>query len=156
QVLPLVRYERSNPVPPDPRSPARLRILVANVLVENAQYTKLARLIEREQPDVVALVEVSQDWLWGLSKIRQRFPYRVEAPYGAMGMSLWLRAPPQSVDPPLRLVSDGWPILHATLDLDGRECHLWLAHPLSPIRRMGQHRGNPELAALAEEVRRTG
>src|SRR5205823_5997340 len=30
QTIPLFRYDGPNPVPPDPRSPARLRLLVAN------------------------------------------------------------------------------------------------------------------------------
>src|SRR5437764_460502 len=35
QSLSLWRYASPNPVPPDPRSPQRLRILMANVLVDN-------------------------------------------------------------------------------------------------------------------------
>src|SRR3954451_11902377 len=38
QVLPLVRYAGRNPVGPDPRSPDRLRVLLANVRYDNTNF----------------------------------------------------------------------------------------------------------------------
>jgi endonuclease/exonuclease/phosphatase (EEP) superfamily protein YafD len=63
QVEPLVRYQGGNPVPADPTSPNRLRILLANVLVDNPDHQRLIQLVRKERPDVLALVEVSHDWL---------------------------------------------------------------------------------------------
>jgi endonuclease/exonuclease/phosphatase (EEP) superfamily protein YafD len=155
QAAPLVRYQGANPIPPDPRSPARLRILMANVLYKNPDRRSLVRLIRRERPDIVALVELSDDWLADLADVRQDYPYRLEAPAGGQGLSLWFREPPRSLDGPERLTPEGWPLLHATFDFAGRTRHLWLVHPASPTQSAGQRPAARELAALAVRVGRT-
>jgi endonuclease/exonuclease/phosphatase (EEP) superfamily protein YafD len=152
QLGPLFRYSGTNPVPPVPRTGDRLRLLVANVFVDNHRFRELARLIERERPDVVGLVECSQDWLDGLQQVRAEFPYRVEAPDGARGLALWFRRPPLAADRPERLRPDAWPILHARVSLADRPLDLWLVHPHSPIHRKAMRSGNPELAAIGERV----
>ncbi len=45
-----------------------------------------------------------------------------------------------------------WPFLHASFEFEGRTRHLWLIHPSLPFAR----RNTPELATLAERIRRTG
>jgi endonuclease/exonuclease/phosphatase (EEP) superfamily protein YafD len=156
QTVPLLQYAGENPVQPDPRSPARLRIVMANVLVWNRDFDALARLIERERPDVVGLVEVDADWIKGLAQLHPQYPYRLDVPFGAMGLALWFRDRPVLMEPPRVLVKGGWPVLHAVIDFGGQTRHLWLAHPCSPLRRLGRPPGQAELMALAEEVRRSG
>ena len=89
-----------NPVPPDSGSPTRLRVLVANVLVENEEPDALIALIRRERPDVVGLIEVSSRWLTMLEPVRSEFPYRYEYPFDddGRGLALWLRREPISVE----------------------------------------------------------
>jgi endonuclease/exonuclease/phosphatase (EEP) superfamily protein YafD len=152
QAIPLFRYMGPNPVPPDPRSSARLRLLMANLFVENARYDALVRLIQRERPDIVGLVEFTSQWREGLAEVREEFPYRVEAPFGSMGLALWFREPPLKTDPPEWLLAEGWPFFHAEVEFAGRPRHLWLIHPKSPLDR----RGVRELGALADRVRWTG
>lgn len=152
QAIPLFHCMGPNPVPPDPRSSARLRLLMANLFVENARYDALVRLIRREHPDIVGLVEFTPEWRDGLAEVRAGFPYRVEAPFGPMGLALWFREPPLKAGPPEWLLAEGWPSLHAEVGFAGRPRHLWLVHPKWPFGR----RGVPELAALADRVRWTG
>ncbi len=155
QAAALLRYERTNPVPPDPRSNERLRVLMANVMADNADYEDLARLIQRERPDVVGLVEYTPLWRSGLRAVREEFPYRMEAPGGGDGLALWFREPPLTMEPAECLEPGAWPVLHATFRFAGRTRHLWLVHPRSPLKREAMRPGNPELAALAERVRDT-
>jgi endonuclease/exonuclease/phosphatase (EEP) superfamily protein YafD len=152
QAIPLFRYSGPNPVPPAPNPAARLRIVMANLLVDNTDYDALARLIRRERPDVVGLVEFSPEWRDGLAGVRAEFPYRVEAPYGTLGLALWFREPPRKTGPPEWLLPMGAPFLHAEVDFDGQPCQLWLVHPRTPLIR----RGVPELAALAGRFASTG
>ena len=150
-----LRYEWSNPVPPDPASSERLRFLVANVLFDNDRYEELAGLIAQENPDIVGLVEYTHEWQKGLWSASASYPYRVEAPAGSKGLALWFRERPLVAEPPATLRSGAWPTLHAKISLGGRPCDLWLVHPHSPVRSRGMESGNPELAALADRVGQT-
>jgi endonuclease/exonuclease/phosphatase (EEP) superfamily protein YafD len=152
----LLRYQGPNPVGPDPHSSDRLRVVMANVLVDNHNYESLAALITRERPDVVGLVEVTTAWLAGLAEVRSEFPYRVDYPLGNRGISLWFRQQPLSLDRPEVLATDGNAMVHATFLLGGQVRHLWLVHPSNPLGHRGRRTSNAELAALAERVASTG
>jgi endonuclease/exonuclease/phosphatase (EEP) superfamily protein YafD len=151
QVEPFWRYAGSNPVRPDGHGRARLRLLMANVLAENTRYGDLERLIRQERPDIVGLIEVTSEWIAGLSEVRVEYPYRVEAPGGASGLVLWFRERPETIDSPAQPLPGGAPFVHAEFTFAGRRRHLWLIHPTMPFAR----KGRPELPALAALVGRT-
>ena len=155
QVGPLVRYSGSNPVPPDPNAPERLRVLVVNVLHDNRQVEDLAQLIRAEAPDVIGIIEYSPEGRAALAEVRAAYPYRQEFAKGASGIALWSRMAPRSLDPPEWLNGRGNCVLHATFDFAGAVRHVWVVHPVSPLYRLGE-RGNPDLTALARRVRETG
>jgi endonuclease/exonuclease/phosphatase (EEP) superfamily protein YafD len=155
QVGPVVRYEGTNPVPPAGGSPERLRILLANVLYKNVDHGELARLIRAEQPDIIGLVEYTSAWGRALKEIRREYAYAREYPAGQSGLALWFRHPPKSIDWPEWLVDGRNPIVHATFDFGGRERHIWVVHPTSPMFQWNHQAGNPELAAIAKRVAAT-
>ena len=152
QAEPILRYSLPNPVQPANTSGPRLRILMANVLVDNDNYAALASLIRDVRPDVVGLVEVSEEWIAGLADVAKEYPYRLEAPDGPRGLALWFKQPPIRIDPPARPTIEGWPYLHATFSFAGKTRQLWLLHPASPTRRWGRFRGFPELDAIADRI----
>ena len=157
QTLPIVRYSGSNPVPPDPSSTARLRIVLSNILCENVHYEGLERLLRAERPDIVALVEFAPGWSNALASIRAEYPYRVEYPAGASGLALWFKEKPIAIGVPERLVQDGQPVIHARFVFAGKTRELWLVHPRSPLSfRRFLKRGNAEMDAIAARVRETG
>ena len=129
----------------------RLRVLMANVLAENTRYADLDRLIRRERPDIVGLVEVTPEWLAGLAGIRAEYPYRVEAPDDTTGLALWFRERPTVIDPPVRPLPGASPVIHAEFRFAGRPRHLWLIHPDMPFTR----KGRPEIPALGALIGRT-
>ncbi len=145
-------YDGPAPRPRPASSAPRLRILVANVFVENRDFGPLIALIRKERPDVVGVVEFAEEWSDGLAPIRDDYPYRYEYPAGAQGLALFFREKPEEVDPPRVASPEGWPFLRATIDFAGRKRQLWLVHPSSPMRRLGRYSGFPELDALAETV----
>ena len=156
QFVPLFRYAGSNPVPPDPKAPERLRILMLNVLTTNLRHDEVIRLIRRENPDVVGLVEFTPLWSRGLAEVRESYPHHIDAPGGASGLALWFREPPRTLDPPERLTPDDFPFLHAAFDFAGRTRQLWIVHPRQPLSPKARRSGNPELAALADRVHEIG
>lgn len=150
QAAPLARYAGSNPIRADARAPERLRVLMANLWVDNTRYEDLERLIRRERPDIVGLVELTPEWVAGLAAIRDEFPYRVEAPTGTSGLALWFREPPRVIDPPAPPLPGASPFLHAEFTFAGRPRHLWLVHPTMPFVR----KDRAELPALAALIGR--
>ncbi|MDR3636772.1 MAG: endonuclease/exonuclease/phosphatase family protein [Isosphaeraceae bacterium] len=156
QAAAVFRYAHSNPAIPDPNSHERLKVLMANVFVENNRYEDLARLIRQEQPDIVALVEYSHAWQEGVDAIRKEFSEVAEFPDGAAGLALWFRRPPRSISPATRLRGGDRPFLHASFEFAGSERHLFLLHPRQPFDLLSRQPGNPELAALGREIKRVG
>lgn len=153
QAWPLVHLWGPDPVRPDPRSGERLRVLVANVQLDNVEYGRLAEWIGRERPDLVALIEFTPDWRTGLEDVRRAYPYRVESPTGADGLALWSRRPLRSGGP-IRASAEGWPALPAELDFAGRPLRVWVVHPSPPVWRRGRFVGFPELDALGAWIGR--
>lgn len=153
QLAPILRFNGMNPVPPDPKSTNRLRLLMVNVLFENEDYEAVARLIREEKPDVIGLVEFTAAWGEGLRSIRDEYPYGTEYSNGRpSGVALWFREKPLSIDPPTWPVPRRNPMLHATFKFAGKARHLWLVHPTSPLLRRVWQAGNPEIDAIALRV----
>lgn len=144
---------RPNPVRPASDEMRPLRVLMINVLFENNRCDQIADLIEREQPDVVGMVEFTRECSIALSRLHDRYPYRVEWPDGASGLALWFRERPIRLELPELLVPRRNPVLHATFEYAGRPRELWLVHPTSPMWRTWLP-GNPEVAAIARVVGR--
>jgi endonuclease/exonuclease/phosphatase (EEP) superfamily protein YafD len=154
QVYAICHLFGPNPVPPDPRSPSRLRILAANVLHTNASSEALVRWIRDERPDVIGLVEFSSSWQRALAAahLEDEYPYRYECPHEAEGLALYFRQRPLWIGQLEQPVPGANPVLPATLTLEGRPLSLWLVHPASPIARHGRARGRGEAMALARRV----
>jgi endonuclease/exonuclease/phosphatase (EEP) superfamily protein YafD len=156
QVDPLFRYDGSNPVPPDPRSTGRLRVLMANVFEDNRDFEALARLVREEEPDIIGLVEFSHAWVEGMERVglHREYPFFFEYPNGARGLALFFRRPPRFVGVPERLVPEGNPILEAGVDFDGRPLRIWLVHAPNPLGPRGWRVGDADLSALSDRVGR--
>lgn len=148
------RYTRPNPVVPAANSSARLKVLMANVLLDNDRYQDLARLIRRERPDIVGLVEYTDSWQANLEDMRAEFACAAEYPAGASGLALWFRRAPVKVDPPARLRPSDRPFLHAQFEFAGHTRDLWLIHPRQPLDPVTHHAGNRELAAIGDWIGR--
>ena len=151
QAWPLLAYWGPNPVPADPAAPERFRVLLANVLFDNANPAELADLIRSEAPDAVVIVEFNDDCRRALAGVAGEFPFRTELPSGASGLALWFRRAPASMDPPRQLVGGRNAVLRATFDFAGKPRRLWAVHPTSPLWRAGEP-GNPEITAIAHDV----
>jgi len=137
--------------PRESAGPAQVRVLVANVLTSNLQRERLLGLIEREQPDVIALVEVDDHWLAALRPLEATYPYRVvETRDDNFGVALFSRRPltEQAIVHPGAFEL---PVIDVRL---GGDCplRLVLAHPPPPISRAYAEVRNEMLSELATRV----
>jgi endonuclease/exonuclease/phosphatase (EEP) superfamily protein YafD len=142
---------------PDPADPT-LRLLVANVWYPGHDYAPLLDLVEREKPDVVALIELTEDWAEGVSSGLAAYRHRtLQAQSGAYGIGIYSRVPLK--DARIVYPAAGWPaVARASVTVDARSVELFVVHGPAPIRRAvaARHRdfmrGLGTLAADAGET----
>lgn len=110
-----------------------VRLLYANVLMENRASQRLKEMIREMAPDLVLAVEADAWWQAELACLRESHPYAVEHPRdNTYGMLLFSRL--ELVGPQVKfLVQDDVPSIHAGLRLAGGALvQLRCLHPRPP------------------------
>jgi len=125
-----------------------LTLLLANVLSSNTEFERLFDLLDEEDPDVIALLEVSPNWLVELDALRSDYPYSyAEARDGNFGIALFSRLPITSVEhvdsPPF-----GYPTIFASLTVGEELLHLVATHSMIPVSRTFFEARNEQLESL--------
>jgi endonuclease/exonuclease/phosphatase (EEP) superfamily protein YafD len=133
-----------------------LRLLIANVLQDNREHHRLLAAVQREQPDLVLLVEVDEEWARALGVLDAAYPHRVSRVLdNCYGMALYSRLPLHEVKVAF-LVQDDIPSIHARFALsDG--AHVWLhaihPRPPEPLRDQDSAPRDAELMKVAKAIR---
>jgi endonuclease/exonuclease/phosphatase (EEP) superfamily protein YafD len=148
-----VQVERSR----DPAPASRLRLLIANVLMENTRHDLLLRVIGETDPDVVLAVETDGGWARALEPLAERYPHVVRQPQdNYYGLMLFSRLP--LVRPRIEfLVQDDIPSVHTRVRLpDGREVVLHGLHPRppEPVRDQDSTPRDAELVLVGRAIGR--
>lgn len=145
-------YFGADPAADDPARPW-MRLLVSNVHHSNRDHERLLDLVERENPDVIGLLEVNARWLRKLKPLRARYPHHYEVPGELhVGLALYSRLPLEDARE-LQLPGDGsTPIIVATLAAPGGDLEIVLAHPMSPVGAQYIRQRNMQIAALAKHA----
>lgn len=136
--------------------PSRIRLLVANVLVENRDAGPLLALVRRVDPDVLLLVETDAAWDRWLQPLRALYPQVVAQPQDdSYGMHLFSRF--ELIDPEVRFLLDDYvPSIKTGLRLPcAARIDLYGVHPKPPPLKDTTCR-DAELLIVAREIRRTG
>lgn len=132
----------------------RLRVLSANVSHDNPTPGTLLAEIEREDADLVVLLEYTPRWQQAVSRRRsftEAYPERYEVVRDdASGVALFAKfrlADAKSVN------VDGWPIVRTTVRLSGQPVRIYGIHAAAPDRNGARHRRQHERirALLAAE-----
>jgi endonuclease/exonuclease/phosphatase (EEP) superfamily protein YafD len=148
-----------SPVPMDTAQPGTpqdtLRLLHANVLRQNTQHNDVLDLIEREQPDVVVLQEVSERWMRAISPLRQAYPHVVAGPRADnFGIAVLSRIEPERADV-VRIGRADLPSIECVLEIDGRPLTILATHPVPPITLRMIDLRDDQLRAAGDRVLRT-
>jgi len=126
------------------------RILLLNVHTESTAYADVRALIAETRPDVVALVEVSDEWLAELAPALTEYPGRVEAPRGDnFGIALYARAP---VTGTFEELGGGMPSIVASTG----GASFIVTHPLPPMTSHALALQRDQFAAVAARARALG
>jgi endonuclease/exonuclease/phosphatase (EEP) superfamily protein YafD len=136
-----------------PRTPAqdrptaadtRLRVMSVNVLVTNPRHADVIKAIERAQPDVVALQEVSGAWHPVVARLAERLPHVAPADWRTQPSDNILLSRHPIVESRVVTAPGQYWFAHveATLDVSGRRLRVLAVHPPLP--------GSPELTAIRQ------
>ncbi len=135
---------------------AALRVLQFNVQFDNAYRAETVDWIlalPEESVDVLALTEISPEWLNDVRRLESRFPHTMYAPADSpFGLAVLSRVPLDATD---RLIFDGGgpPSLRVQGRTDnGMAFALYLTHPPPPIGGTLSGQRNEQLVALGDRI----
>jgi len=132
-----------------------LKLLHANVLSSNDEYERMFELIETEQPDVIFLQEISENWRNATARLHKDYPYyHVEPREGNFGIAMFSRISLDSVthvdSPPL-----SYPTIVATMTVNGEALTLINTHPMIPLTRSFYEARNEQIQSIADLVKQS-
>ncbi len=133
-----------------------IRLLVANVYQENRVHSRLCKLIESSDPDLILLVETDEWWLTCMQSVYENYQYRIEIPKSnTYGMLLLSKL--EITDHEIRyLVENDVPSIQADIVArTGQLFRLYGLHPKPPVPQESDEstERDAEILMIAKECR---
>lgn len=127
----------------------RLKLALVNVYRRNRAYEAFLRCIERHQPDVVVVQEVTDSWAHALQALSQEYPFFEVLPReDGSGIAFYSRFPFECL--PLALPEgDARPGILARVHTESMSVSILSIHPRAPILRGHFELRNEMLSAAA-------
>jgi endonuclease/exonuclease/phosphatase (EEP) superfamily protein YafD len=131
-----------------------VRVLLANVNYGNTQYADFITFVERENPDIVIVQEVSTRWRKALEALGAHYPFSESSTedHDGSGMALFSRLSFERSGV-VFVGSDDRPSIHATIRVGNKSLSLFTFHPRAPLRSGHFEFRNRQLEASANYVR---
>ncbi|RRB06644.1 endonuclease/exonuclease/phosphatase family protein [Larkinella rosea] len=134
----------------------RIRILNANVFMENTKCPDVMALVEKHNPDVLMILEANLRWQKALEPLESQFPYRILYPLENTYGLLFYSSLPIRHQEVRFLIQDDIPSIYAQLQLkSGQLVHFYGIHPMppSPTEHYRSTERDAELLVVGKEVR---
>lgn len=151
-VIAISYYHPSRDFPPG--TPA-LRTVSFNVLTLNDSHDEILAFLQQSEADILFVMETNDRWVQALSPLEAKYPYSIKAPRSDnFGMLLFSRHPIESYQ--LHEVDGSRvPLVHATIDLDGKFLDLIGGHPVPPVGGRQAEARNDYLQGLTNLILKT-
>lgn len=137
----------------DSQSPS-IRLLCANVLMDNRKSDDLLALVRTYQPDILVTLETDSWWEQQLDVLQDDYPHTVKHPLDNLyGMHVYSRLP--FVKSTVQfLIEDDIPSIHVDLYLGERLVHCHFLHPAppSPTENSESTERDAELSLIAKQI----
>jgi len=127
------------------------RLLLMNVLTSNFEKEKVIRYLEKQDPDIMVLLETDRAWIDAVfEKLGAEYPHHLERPRSDnFGICLMSRLPISEAEA-VSWGDDFLPSIDARFETEnGRPFRLIGTHPLPPIRDATWRSRNHQLAEVA-------
>jgi endonuclease/exonuclease/phosphatase (EEP) superfamily protein YafD len=131
------------------RAPGTGKFLLCNVWSSNPDYTRVRELLEREQADVVVLLEVRPRLLEDLKAVLVPYAGQLLLPRpDNFGMALLSRRPLHNG----QVLGGSMPYMVADTEVAGKPLHLVAAHPMPPLDGDYSARRSAQIVELATHL----
>jgi endonuclease/exonuclease/phosphatase (EEP) superfamily protein YafD len=156
RVFPYTRLARTQVRRARPGGPLdRLRLLSANVLIENRAPHRLLSLVRAHRPDILVTLETDAWWERHLDTLLPEYPHTIKRPLAnSYGMHVYSRLPLE--EPTVEfLIEREVPSMHATVVLrSGQRVRAHFLHPTppSPTENPRSTERDAELIVVAKRV----
>jgi endonuclease/exonuclease/phosphatase (EEP) superfamily protein YafD len=125
-----------------------LKLLFSNVYIRNQETAPLLALVEREDPDIIALAEVSPLWDAPLALLSSEYPFQAgETATNPFGLKVLSKFPLNELQ--LLEFANSRTSLAMQLEVEQRPLTVVVTHPVPPVRPEMLHSRNRQLANLA-------
>lgn len=132
-------------------------ILIANVKAENNQYSRVERLIETCDPDIVLLLETGHAWRDGMESSIAKYPVRLIEPLDNYYGMIFLTRLETTERKILHPVRHDIPAMEASFRLkSGFEFDFYGLHPIPPMPDQSSRERDTELKIVAAKVGERG
>ncbi|MCC6695544.1 MAG: endonuclease/exonuclease/phosphatase family protein [Candidatus Hydrogenedentes bacterium] len=129
----------------------RLRVMEVNVLTSNRNHDAFLEMVRAEQPDVIAVLEISAAWVEVLRELSDLYPHKwVEPQEDNFGIGLLSKLPLQDSEV---IDFEGVPAIRAEVEVEGTPVHVFAVHTLPPVNSENAARRNRQLKRLPELVK---
>jgi endonuclease/exonuclease/phosphatase (EEP) superfamily protein YafD len=133
-----------------PSERSKLKVLCWNVLVVNNEIDAIEALVEREDPDIIAFIEVRPGFLEAIEKTAAEYPIVKNLPYwGGEGIAVLSRVPGTQYEL-LDLGFERMPTVLARVPGPTHDLQLVALHTLSPIPPFRARIRDSQLSSLLE------
>lgn len=130
-----------------------LRAILVNVNTQTGDPLKIISLIERENPDIVVLEEIDDEWVKSLGPLIEKYALRmIEPRQDNFGIALLSRGETKSAKVEF-FGSAKVPSIVATVLLNNRPLTLIATHPLPPAGPLYSALRNEQLEQLGRSIR---
>lgn len=128
-----------------------IRVISVNVLATNPNAAALIRVLRSAQPDIFAIVELTEPFMDALAEFAAAWPHQMLLPEpGTFGIGVYSRWPLDAVDV---IELEGVPAIDARIGGNEGGWHFVAAHLMPPMSSTMAELRNAQLRALAEHVR---
>jgi endonuclease/exonuclease/phosphatase (EEP) superfamily protein YafD len=131
-----------------------LRAMVINVHTENRSFGLVEKFIREQNPDLVLLMEVNDEWMETLAPLKTIYPHICqESREDNTGIALFSKLPLRNFET-LYLGSWGAPTLTAEIEINGRPIRIVGTHPPPPVGSENTLSRNQQLSEVAAQIRK--
>lgn len=112
-----------------------IKLALYNVLTRNIHYNLLLDEIKKENPDIIILQEVDDNWLNAVSEIKQNYPFFIEHERDDnFGIAMYSKFPYK--DARIEEWSEyNLPVAAAKIIKDNKEIQIYAVHTLPPLKK---------------------